>query len=329
MPLLLSLCACGHADDRVVSSAEIVVMVDTDASPPGGNTPSDLFVMNLDGTAREQITHDDELEFLPHFSPDGTKLVYTKFLTGYYGSMGATTEIDVYDFTTQTETQLTSRRDAMQGIWSPDGSQIAFGSDSSIWVMDADGSNAQIIATSPHADLDGQWGDIAWSSDNWILFVVAQEQAGPCFKVRIDKMRPDGTERTKVSDGGASCTPTGMEQSGDADPGFSPDGQTIYTSRGLPHAPTGATPPTTERKLVSLSSDAWAPGKVETDLSLPSEPDCIEGVPKASPDGSQILVFRACFDKQVQGGVYATDAAGATRTFVTQGFGADWNPVAR
>jgi hypothetical protein len=119
-----------------------------------------------------------------------------------------------------------------------------------------------------------------------------------------------------------------MEQSGDADPGFSADGATIYTSRGLPAAPPG-NPAGTERKLVAVSADAWTPGKPEHDLSLAVQPDCIEGVPKGSPDGTRILEFRACFTGGTPMGVFVTDTAGSYRTFITEGFGADWNPRAR
>jgi Tol biopolymer transport system component len=328
------LVACLPHDTRpVVSDAEIVVMVDNDGRPPGSGTSSDLVTMNLDGSHRTQITHDDQLEFLPHFSLDGTRLLYTKYLTGTYGQPSAATDIAIYDFTTETESLLTHRGDAAQAAWSPDGSTITFlthgGSDSSIWLMDADGGSPRLIGSALRTADDAVWGDIAWSSDDWILFVVAEQPSGPCFKVRLDKVRPDGSERTKVSDGGTSCTPTGMEQSGDADPGFSADGQTIYTSRGLPRSPAGASPPVTERKLVSLSSAAWSPGKLEADLSLASEPDCVEGVPKGSPDGTQILDYRLCFDASVPAGTYVTDTAGSYRTFVAEGFGADWNPVAR
>jgi Tol biopolymer transport system component len=61
----------------------------TTPAPPGGGAPSDLFVMNLDGSQREQLTHDDELEFLPHFSPDATSVLYTKHETGTYGTPGS------------------------------------------------------------------------------------------------------------------------------------------------------------------------------------------------------------------------------------------------
>ncbi|HEU0037198.1 MAG TPA: hypothetical protein VFQ53_41595 [Kofleriaceae bacterium] len=326
--VLVAAAACGNV--RAGSDAEIVIMASS--GPPGGDMASDLVVMNLDGSARAQLTHDHALEFLPHFSPDATALVYTKFRRGTYGSTDALTDIARYDFATGEERLLTDRGDAAQAAWSPDGRELAFlvhppGGPTELWRMDADGGHARVVARSSGTADDELWGDLAWSSDDWILFVVAEQIQGPCFKTRLDKIRPDGTGRVKVSDGGASCTPTGMEQSGDADPGFSADGSTIYTSRGLPRAPAGAQPPVTERKLVALSADPWTPDKRELDLSLPAHPDCIEGVPKGSPDGTRILVFRACFDVPTPGGVYVAEADGSTRTFIAEGFGPDWNPT--
>jgi hypothetical protein len=87
-------------------------------------------------------------------------------------------------------------------------------------------------------------------------------------------------------------------------------------------------PPNTERKLITFSSDAWFPGKPEMDLSLPSQPSCIEGVPKGSPDGTRILLFRACFDRPGEpAGIYVTDTRGSYRIRVADGFGPDWNPA--
>ena len=181
---------------------------------------------------------------------------------------------------------------------------------------------------------DWVWGDLTWSTDDWLLFTVGETVDDAFCKSRLDKMRPGGTLRTKVSTGGPSCTPpTGVEGIGDADPGWSGDGRTIYSSRAMPVPPAG--PPAlvsgaSERRLYALSSDAWTAGKPEDDLSLRSEPSCIEGVPKASPDGTRILLFRACFDTGVPVlGIYLTDAAGSYRRYLTQGFGPDWNPVAK
>jgi len=231
------------------------------------------------------------------------------------------------------ETLLTCTGQERQPVWSPDGTRIVWLSASSpltaLKVMNADGSSAETIASASGAPDDLMWGDPAWSSDNWIAFVVAQNSnSGTCFKTRLDKMRPDGSARTQVTDGGPNCTPAGMQQSGDADPGFSADGKTIYTSRGFPVAPAGATLGMTERKLYAVSSDAWYPGKPETDLSLPSQPSCIEGVPKGSPDGTRVLLFRACFDATPVNGIFVTDTASSYRTKITDGFGADWNSAA-
>jgi Tol biopolymer transport system component len=284
--------------------------------------------MNLDGTNRTQITHDGLTEFLPHFSPDGTRLVYTRFLVGSSDSdPNLQADVFSYDFSTARETQLTNTRTGFQPAWSPDGKSIAFGTvaGDALWMMNADGSNARVVARPSGALNDQRWGDYAWSSDNWIVFVVAQDTNG-CFKTRVDKMRPDGSARTQVTDGGPNCTPPGMQQSGDADPGLSADGSVIYSSRGFPQDATGM-PGQTERRLYGFSSDAWTPGKPETDLSLPSAPDCVEGVPKGSPDGKRILLYRACAGEP-HSGVTITDTTGSYRTWIVDGFGADWNPVA-
>ena len=108
--------------------------------------------------------------------------------------------------------------------------------------------------------------------------------------------------------------------------------KTIYSSRGLPVSPAGpasvASSHASERKLFEFSSSAWFLGKPEKDLSLPSEPSCVEAVPKGSPDGTRVLLYRLCFDTgSPVGGIYVTDTAGSYRTFVTPGFGPDWNPA--
>jgi WD40-like Beta Propeller Repeat len=309
------------------AEGEIVVAILT--KPDLGEAGYDLFTMNLDGTNRRQITNDDKQEFLPHFSPpDGKRLIFTRFVTGSYSVPGAETHVVLYDFAARSETDLGEGR---QPVWSPDGSRLAFlsrrfGKDA-LCVMNADGSDAHVIARPSGDDTDQQWGDLAWSIEDWILLTVGEDRGGSCFKVRLDKFRPDGTERTQVTDGGPNCTPPGKEQSGDADPGFSADGRTIFTSRGYPNPPAGGIPAMTERRLVGVSAGAWSPGKPESDLSLPAFPSCIEGVPKGSPDGRRVLLFRAC-PAQGAGGMALTDGGGTFRRFLGDGFGADWHPLA-
>lgn len=343
---LLSLAACGagsslDAPDRwgtVVSDAQIVFMASTAEPAPGSAAAAtgwELVVMNLDGSGRRQITHNGEQEFLPHFSPDGTRLVYTRFTRGGYGVPDSRSRVTVYDFATQTTRDLTSTGFEWYPVWSPDGRRIAFLSrrdsargGNALWIMNADGSGAREVARPAGHDLDQDWGDIAWSSQDWILFSVGElGTRGDCFKVRLDKIRPDGTRRTRVTDGGPNCTPAGKEQSGDSDPGFSADGTTVYTSRGFPSAPTGL-PDAVMRKLYAVDSEAWSASKVERDLSLPQAPSCVEGVPKGSPDGTRILLFRACVAPGERPGVTLTDSAGSYRRWIANGFGPAWNPAA-
>ena len=245
----------------LVSSAQIVFQSQS-AFPNDPSAANELVTMRLDGSNRRQITSDGKNKFLPHFSPDGTRLVYTKFLTGRYDDPTSLTDVAVYDFASAAEALLTHTGTSVQPAFSPDGKRIAYGTRSgdSLWIMNADGSQARRIGVPSGALDDLRWNDFAWSSDDWILFTTAQNIGG-CFETRLDKIRPDGSARTRVTDGGPNCTPMGKEQNGDADPGFSPDGQTIYTSRGFPIAPAGGPAAATERRLYAVSSSAWYPGK--------------------------------------------------------------------
>ena len=325
---LLPLIACGGGTTTATSAASAgkPQMVFEGPGVPGSTSVQEISTGYLDGSNIVQITHDGLNEFLPHFSPDGTRLVYTKFLTGEYGDPTPVTDSYLYTFATAAETRLTTMGDAFQATWSPNGQQIAFGTynGTGLYLMNPDGTGQQFIAGPSGALDDQRWNDFAWSSDNWIVFAVGQN-TNNCFKVRLDKIRPDGTSRTQVTDGGPNCTPPGMEQYGDSDPGWSADGQTIYSSRGL--SPLPADPTQTLRHLYSFSSDAYTPGKVETDLSLADQPNCKAGVPKGSPDGTQILLFLFCPSDPQQVGVTLTNTTGTTWTFVTPGFGPDWNPT--
>ena len=45
-----------------------------------------------------------------------------------------------------------------------------------LMTIDVDGTNPEVIGTASGAPDDWVWGDIAWSSENWILFVVGTDR---------------------------------------------------------------------------------------------------------------------------------------------------------
>jgi len=324
---VLALVACGSGGKTTVAPpVPKPQIVYTSPGVPGTVSAQQIYTANLDGSNIVEIPQDNLNKFLVHFSPDGTRLVYSKFLSGKFGDLAPDVDIFTYTFATGAETRLTNTGIAFQPAWSPDGTQIAYANyaGSGLYLMKADGTAQQLIAQPAGPPDDVQWHDTAWSGDNWIYFVVEQV-SNSCLKVRLDKIRPDGTSRTQVTDGGPNCTPPNMEPYGDADPGISADGQTIYSSRGL--SPLPADPKQTLRHLYSYSSGAYVPGKVENDLSIAMKPDCTVGVPKGSPDGTQILVFLFCPDDEQHVGVTLTNIAGSSWSFIQTGFGPDWNPT--
>jgi Tol biopolymer transport system component len=107
--------------------------------------------------------------------------------------------------------------------WSPDGSQIAFrsnrGSNSSIWVMNADGSD-------PHQLLPGDayMGDPIWSPDgSRVAFSSDQDLASGSFGTSIWIANADGTDPIRVT----------FEEGGDIVTGWSPDGSGLVFMRSV------------------------------------------------------------------------------------------------
>src|SRR5438128_724023 len=144
------------------SEAQIVFMSPVKVTTLGSRG-FELVAMNLDRSNRRQLTDNDRQEFLPHFSPDGRRLVYTLFTTGAYGVPDSRSDVGVYDFETGTEINLTNTGADSYPVWSPDGSRIAFLSMRAtpgprLWMMNADGSEAHEIAGPSGSADDLIWG---------------------------------------------------------------------------------------------------------------------------------------------------------------------------
>jgi hypothetical protein len=151
-----------------------------------------IYVVNTDGSNLHQLFGEGADNIAPEWSPDGTKLAYSN----------AGVEVVNADGSNRTVLQYTGTLDTYPS-WSPDGSKIAFTSTRTgighIFVMNADGSNAQQLTGEPASqDQHPSWspdgskivfercvggsvaGNAPWlCSTQWDLFVMNADGSNP------------------------------------------------------------------------------------------------------------------------------------------------------
>jgi Tol biopolymer transport system component len=157
-----------------------------------------------------------KVDYAPQYSPDGSKIAFGSMRSG-------SSQIWVCDRDGSNAVQLTSAEDVGQFSWSPDGSRIAFTSftaanqNQHIYVIGSGGGPAvrwtegQIQATWPRWSQDGRW----------LYFKKSPNSPGLTITIY------------KIPDGGG--TPVATTVKGGDTPAESPDGKTLYFTRGWPH----------------------------------------------------------------------------------------------
>jgi eukaryotic-like serine/threonine-protein kinase len=143
----------------------------------------------------------------PRISPDGRRIAVSILESGSY-------QIWIYDLERGTLSRLTHEKSNAMGVWSPDGKQIAFGSNLSgptnIYAVSADGNN------SPERLTSGQFAQLpnSWSKDNALLWTeVDPTTVGDIWALSPhENARPIALRRTPFDE---------------FEPTFSPDGRFI------------------------------------------------------------------------------------------------------
>lgn len=267
---------------------------------------SEIHVMNPDGSGQVRLTSPASIfdqKGHPAWSPDGTKIAFTRFAGPSFGN-----DIFVMNADGTGVTMLTSNAgDDSDPAWSPDGTKIAFVRDidgrGKIFVMIADGSGQTKIVDSNDGSAP------AWSPDG--SRIVFAEFDGVDFEIALV-----GQVDTAPQFIGKLTN----NSSNDTDPTWSPDGTKIAF--------------TSER---DQQPDIYVMNADGTNQTRLFGSGAFDFEPAWSPDGTKIAFTRLFCVAGCQTDVWVMNADGSGATMLTAGpsFGAaaadsqpDWQPLA-
>ena len=172
----------------------------------GNNPESALYLMNVDGSGSRQLTDMPGQEFLPAWSPDGTRIAFVSMA-------GQKEAIYLIHADGSNRQQLTDTAAVAFGpTWAPDGTRILYTSNTSgndqLYIMNLDSRNLkQVTSKGTH-----NWGAV-WSPDgSQIAFASFRETSLDIYVITAD-----GSAEKRLTD-----TPDD-----DYAPTWSPDGRQI------------------------------------------------------------------------------------------------------
>lgn len=173
-----------------------------DLCEPGADfrCPTDIFVMDSDGTHVTRLTSDDASEYQPDWSPDGRRIAFVRSTGGTGGEAPLIFTMNADG----SDVQQVSSGDGGSDFspsWSPDGSEIVFlgfrFEDTGIWIAAADGSEERQVFGRGWYSVD----DPVWSpAGDLISFVGSPEGGDAASDDELYVMRPDGTNVRQIAD---------------------------------------------------------------------------------------------------------------------------------
>ena len=168
----------------------------------------DLYVMNVDGSERHQLTSDSAQDLSPAWSPNGATLLFHRAEIAPQGRP----VLMLIGADGSGRKQL--RVDASGADWSPDGQRVAFtgsGTLQGVYVMDHDGSDVTSLADVCGPDCEDDSGP-RWSPDGQLL---AFTRSLPGGTDAVGVMRADGREARLIlptlDAGGPVWSPDGVQ----------------------------------------------------------------------------------------------------------------------
>jgi|GEM_PF-1186539 hypothetical protein len=112
----------------------------------------------------------------PSFSPDGRFIVYDRFRRSSTSHSGSSLASDLYvfDLTSGKSQRITRFGDARDPVWGP--SEIAFGHNHEIWLIDGNGSHLRQLTNKPSTTYTAP---AVWSADGKLLLLSIVAWRGP------------------------------------------------------------------------------------------------------------------------------------------------------
>ena len=229
----------------------------------------DIFVMNADGSNVTQLTSNPFDEYLPLFSPDGSRIVFAR--------CGFICQVVVINADGSGERVVID--DGFPGAWSPDGNRIALGGAAGtgiegIWVVNVDGSGL-VRVLDPDFITD-------WSPDGRQLMIVSNRDGD--YELYATPL--DGSPVTKLTDNTADDN---------AGTGWSPDGSRVAFDSDLDgpdrdifvmNADGSGVTDLTHDDVVNEGGAVWSPDG--TQLAFDSDRDGARQIFTMNADGSGV-----------------------------------------
>ncbi|HKZ77953.1 MAG TPA: CHRD domain-containing protein [Pyrinomonadaceae bacterium] len=279
---------------------------------------SQIYTMNADGSNVVRLTNNLANETQPHWSPDGSRIVFTTDRDKVCDFFSCYSEIYLMSADGSNPVRLTNNTaNDTSPVWSPDGNKIAFQSNRNgnyeIYVINADGSNAVRLTNNIDFDVLPSWSP----DGNKLAF-----QRGINAEAEIYVMNANGSNQIRITNNGNSGKTSKGEFSGDViiepdgvedtEPAWSPNGTRIAFSTNRDG----------HYEIYLMNTDGASQTRLTNDTSVQS------GIPAWSPDGTKIVFTSANINDQngTSFEISVMNADGSNRTKLTNNSTLDWEP---
>jgi Tol biopolymer transport system component len=172
----------------------------TSTGDPDLGCPTDIYVMDSDGSDVTRLTTSSGAEYQPDWSPDGTRIAFTHTLETWIP-----TAVHVIDVDGSGSRQVSSRDGGSDFApsWSPDGSRLVFAAiryeDWGIFVVNADGTGESEITFEGESGAWSANGPV-WAPDGSSIAAVCRPGGDGDDVVALCLIRPDGTTLTSIAE---------------------------------------------------------------------------------------------------------------------------------